>query len=96
MAYLKQFPLDTLKVDRAFVQGLAGSTQDAAIVRSVVALARTLHLSVTGEGVETTDQREHLQELGVELAQGYLFAKPLPSEDVEALLAGQKSSRRVA
>jgi EAL domain-containing protein (putative c-di-GMP-specific phosphodiesterase class I) len=75
---------------------LAASSQDAAVLRSVVALARTLHLSVTGEGVKTTAQQEHLHELGVEHAQGYLFAKPLPAEDIDALLAGQGRLPRAA
>jgi EAL domain-containing protein (putative c-di-GMP-specific phosphodiesterase class I) len=86
LTYLKRFPIDTLKIDRSFVDGLGQDAQDTAIVRSVVALAKTLHLSVTGEGVETAEQQMHLEELGCDLAQGYMFARPSPPELLDALL----------
>ncbi|GAC1315701.1 MAG: hypothetical protein NVSMB2_07780 [Chloroflexota bacterium] len=87
LSYLKRFPIDTLKIDRCFVAGLGQDSQDAAIVRSVVELAKSLNLQVTGEGVETAAQRAHLQLLGCEHAQGYLFARPLAAEDIGALLS---------
>ena len=87
LAYLKRFPLDTLKVDRAFIRGLGQADQDTAIIQSVVALARSLRLTVTGEGVETVEQQAQLLALGVERAQGFLFARPLPAEEIAALLA---------
>jgi len=87
LSYLKRFPVDTLKIDRSFVDGLGHDSQDTAIVRSVAALARALDLSVTGEGVETHVQHGLLRQLGCELAQGYLYARPLPAAEVSALLA---------
>jgi diguanylate cyclase (GGDEF)-like protein len=85
--YLLRFPVDTLKIDRAFVSGLGTDDQSIAIVRSVIDLARSLNLAVTGEGIETTEQLSQLQELGCQQGQGYYFAHPLASEDVGALLA---------
>ncbi len=92
LSYLKRLPVDTLKIDRSFVNGLGLDSQDTAIVDSVVALARTLHLSVTGEGVETTAQARHLRQLGCERGQGFLFAQPLPPEDVEKMLVEARPS----
>jgi EAL domain-containing protein (putative c-di-GMP-specific phosphodiesterase class I) len=86
LAYLKRFPVDTLKIDRSFVDGLGNDPQDTAIVRSVVALAKSLHLSITGEGVETVTQQAHLRALGCERGQGYLFARPVPADDCAALI----------
>jgi EAL domain-containing protein (putative c-di-GMP-specific phosphodiesterase class I) len=86
LAYLKRFPVDTLKIDRSFVDGLGSDGQDTAIVQSVVALAKTLQLDVTGEGVETPTQAAHLRALGCDRAQGYLFARPLPAGAMLAVL----------
>jgi diguanylate cyclase (GGDEF)-like protein/PAS domain S-box-containing protein len=86
LAYLKRFPVDTLKIDRSFVNGVAEDEQDAAIVRSVVALARTLGMRVTAEGIENTDQLEALRGLACDEGQGYLFARPGAAEAISALL----------
>ncbi|HET8630943.1 MAG TPA: EAL domain-containing protein, partial [Thermomicrobiales bacterium] len=87
LAYLKRFPLDTLKVDKAFVDGLGTDPNDTAIVRAIVSLAHTLGLEVTAEGVETAEQIAQLRALGCGLAQGYHFGQPLAAEAAEALLA---------
>jgi EAL domain-containing protein (putative c-di-GMP-specific phosphodiesterase class I) len=92
LTYLKRLPVDTLKIDRSFVNGLGHDAQDTAIVDSVVALARTLQLSVTGEGVETLAQARHLRKLGCDRGQGFLYARPLPPEDMERLLVEASSS----
>jgi EAL domain-containing protein (putative c-di-GMP-specific phosphodiesterase class I) len=86
LAYLKRFQVDTVKIDRSFVNGLGHNAQDSAIVRSVVALARTLELSVTAEGIETPAQQAQLRLLGCEFGQGYLFGRPQPWQAAEALL----------
>jgi len=92
LAYLKLFPVDTLKVDRSFVDGLGEDPQDTAIVHSVVALAKALGLSVTDEGIETETQRQHLRDLGCERGQGYLFARPCSAADLGPLLRASLST----
>jgi diguanylate cyclase (GGDEF)-like protein/PAS domain S-box-containing protein len=87
LSQLKRLPVDCLKIDRAFVDGLGQDPHDTAIVEAVIALAKTLSLTVTGEGIETTIQRAHLQRLACDEGQGYLFARPLPAADLEPLLA---------
>jgi diguanylate cyclase (GGDEF)-like protein len=89
LSYLKRFPVDTLKIDRSFVDGLGEDAQDTAIVRSVVALAQTLDLSLTAEGVETAQQEMHLRMLGCDRAQGFRYAGPLRAAEMDALLARQ-------
>jgi diguanylate cyclase (GGDEF)-like protein/PAS domain S-box-containing protein len=87
LGQLKRFPFDALKIDRSFVDGLGRNAQDAAIVQSVVTLARSLNLNVTAEGIETSAQEAHVRLLGCEHGQGYLFARPQPPEMLAALLA---------
>ena len=86
MAYLKLFPVDTLKIDRAFVKELPGNGKDGAIVASIVALASNLGFDVIAEGVETPDQAEYLLTKGVTSMQGYLFSPPISAERFTALL----------
>jgi diguanylate cyclase (GGDEF)-like protein len=86
LTYLKRFPVNVLKIDRAFVAGLGRDPSDTAIVRSVIDLAHALGLTVVAEGVETADQAAHLRRLGCDLAQGYHFARPLPPGELDSLL----------
>jgi diguanylate cyclase (GGDEF)-like protein/PAS domain S-box-containing protein len=88
LGYLKRFPVDMLKIDRTFVAGLGRDPEDSAIVHAVIRLAHTLGLEVTAEGIETADQADNLRATGCELGQGYLFARPLPADAVEAVLRG--------
>jgi diguanylate cyclase (GGDEF)-like protein/PAS domain S-box-containing protein len=79
LAYLKRFPVDVLKIDRAFVSDLDRESSDVAFVRSIVSLAEALSLDVVAEGVETAEQARILVELGCHRAQGYHFAEPAPA-----------------
>ncbi|PID44616.1 MAG: hypothetical protein CSB48_01285 [Proteobacteria bacterium] len=79
--YLKQLPLDKLKVDRAFVMDLPNSNDDKQITAAIVAMAHALNLKVVAEGIETVEQMEYLKKLKCEIGQGYLFDRPLGAED---------------
>jgi EAL domain-containing protein (putative c-di-GMP-specific phosphodiesterase class I) len=87
LSYLKRFPVDTLKVDKSFVDGLGKDPESTAIVAAIISLAKSLGMRVTAEGIETEDQMKHLQRLDCDQGQGYLFSRPLPREAAEALLA---------
>lgn len=89
LAYLKTFPLDRLKIDRAFVRDLPDDESDKAISRAVVALGRNLSMEVLAEGVETPEQRDFLTTAGCQIFQGYLFGRPMPAQDlIERIRAG--------
>jgi diguanylate cyclase (GGDEF)-like protein len=87
LAYLNQFPIDALKIDRSFVAKLGDGAENAAVVRSIIALGAALDLHVTAEGIETVEQWRALQALGCTLGQGYYFGKPQPATGLNALLA---------
>ena len=87
LAYLKRFPVDSLKIDGSFVAGLGEDAEDEVIVSGVISLAYGLGLKVVAEGVETEAQKTLIGEMGCDLAQGYLFSKPLPPEAVSKFLA---------
>jgi diguanylate cyclase (GGDEF)-like protein/PAS domain S-box-containing protein len=86
LGYLRQFGFDRLKIDRTFIQRIGDSAADEAIVRSIVALAEALNLTLTAEGVETVAQRSALQRLGCRDAQGFLFARPMDLPELGAWL----------
>jgi EAL domain-containing protein (putative c-di-GMP-specific phosphodiesterase class I) len=86
LSYLQRFPVDVVKVDRSFVDGLVDRPGDASIVAAVRDVTRSLGLGVVAEGVETPEQLMLLRELGYEKGQGYLFARPGPREGLEDLL----------
>ncbi|MDN5849529.1 MAG: EAL domain-containing protein [Nitrococcus sp.] len=86
LTHLKRLPVDTLKVDRGFVAEMTTDPVDTGIVETIVALARSLHVNVIAEGVETEAQHQALLELGCEVQQGYWFCRPLPVEGIEAWL----------
>jgi diguanylate cyclase (GGDEF)-like protein/PAS domain S-box-containing protein len=87
LGYLRQFPIDTLKIDKSFVDDIATSTSEGpALVRAIVELAQTLNLETVAEGIEETDQLSELRAVGCSSGQGYLFARPMPSDAMEASL----------
>ncbi len=89
LIFLKQLPLDKLKIDQGFVRDLLTDTNDAAIVRTVVALGQSMDLNVIAEGVETREHCDALAAMGCYEYQGYHFSKPLPATELEAWLAEQ-------
>jgi diguanylate cyclase (GGDEF)-like protein len=92
LAYLCRFPLDMLKVPREFVDALGREANAEVVTRAVVELARALGLLTVAEGIETTRQLEHVTELGCDLAQGYLFSRPVDAETVLAFMTGRLAS----
>jgi diguanylate cyclase (GGDEF)-like protein/PAS domain S-box-containing protein len=88
LAQLKTLPVDVIKVDRLFVQGLADDARDLAVVAAIIRMAGALGLDLVAEGIETEAQRERLAALGCEHGQGFLFARPMPLEALHGLAAG--------
>jgi EAL domain-containing protein (putative c-di-GMP-specific phosphodiesterase class I) len=85
-SYLQRFPVDVLKIDRSFVAPLPDGPRPAALVRSIIELARALEVAVVAEGVETKDQALILKDLGCQVAQGFLLCRPTPARQLEAYL----------
>jgi EAL domain-containing protein (putative c-di-GMP-specific phosphodiesterase class I) len=89
LAYLRQFPVHEVKIDRTFVQGVAENSVDLAIVRAVIDLANAMRISAVAEGVETKDQLNGLRVLGCQVGQGFYFSHPLRAEEFDELLTRQ-------
>jgi diguanylate cyclase (GGDEF)-like protein len=87
LAYLNQFPINVIKIDRSFVAQLGERGENGTVVRGIVALAQALELRVTAEGIETGQQAEQLRALGCEFGQGYYYGRPEPPETISMLLA---------
>jgi diguanylate cyclase (GGDEF)-like protein/PAS domain S-box-containing protein len=92
LTYLCRLPIDTVKVDRSFVSQIGTDSRDASIAEMVVAMARTLHLDVVAEGVETHRQAAVLRRCGCKYGQGFLFSEPQPAADIDALLRGAREA----
>jgi diguanylate cyclase (GGDEF)-like protein/PAS domain S-box-containing protein len=89
LSYLRRLPIDVLKIDRSFVDGVVGAdSEGTTFVRSIVDLAHSLGLETVAEGIEQAAQLEHLRTTGCDYGQGYLFAHPAPASEIERLLAG--------
>src|SRR5436305_15071263 len=86
LGYLTHLPLDALKVDRSFIDGLGFEPRDTAITEAIAAMAQALSLEVVGEGVETERQANELRRLGIELAQGFLFSPPVSAPGITRLV----------
>ncbi|WP_139272101.1 sensor domain-containing protein [Phytopseudomonas punonensis] len=87
--YLKQFPIDVLKIDRSFVDGLPQGEQDGQIARAIIAMAHSLNMSVIAEGVETQEQLDFLRTHECDEVQGYLLGRPMPAHQFEAQFCGR-------
>ncbi len=87
LSYLLNLPIDTLKIDKCFIQSIGQQEDGATIATAVIALARSLKLNVVAEGVETAEQQEFLREQGCDFIQGYFFCRPLPAADLVPIFA---------
>ena len=96
LPYLRRLPVDEVKIDRSFVQGMATDPGELAIVRAVVDLARHFELRVVAEGVESERTLSLLADMGCDVGQGFLFSRPLPYDRLEAWLAAQTDAERTA
>ena len=92
LSYLKRLPADTIKIDKNFVDGVVDESEDRAIVRSIIALAHALDKDTIAEGIETEEQKLALEKAGCHMGQGYLFSRPLPADEFQALLAAARDS----
>ena len=96
MLYLRRYPVDFLKIDRSFVNGLGNDRQDTAIVASVIDLAHALNIAVIAEGVETQMQADMLTAMDCDLGQGYLWARPVPAHELPARSRRDRSRAAVS
>ena len=93
LAYLKRFPIQTIKIDRAFVKDITTDPDDESIVKAIIAMSRSLKLEIIAEGVESEAQAIFLQQYGCNYMQGFLFSKPVPAAEFAALLEKENSSK---
>ena len=89
LSYLKKLPVDTLKIDRSFVDGVEDSPEQKAIVKAIIVLASSLNMQVVAEGVENPRQQSLLKSFGCNLVQGYLVSRPVDATAIETLLRSQ-------
>ena len=86
LTHLQRFPVDVIKIDRSFIRDIPEDQEDAAIVSAIVAMGHSLDLRVVAEGVETAEQSAYLRSTGCDEAQGFLFGRPVPSDELHVLL----------
>ncbi|MBV9413295.1 MAG: EAL domain-containing protein [Acidimicrobiia bacterium] len=86
VGYVRQFPLDSVKIDKSFVQGLTAGAEDAAIAQAIIKMAHALGLSTVAEGVESAEELLRLQQLGCDMVQGFYFAAPLTADAVDGMM----------
>jgi diguanylate cyclase (GGDEF)-like protein len=92
LSYLRRLPIDLLKIDKAFVSGIAGDAEESSLGRAVVHIAKTLDLETAAEGIETTEELDVLRSLGCRFGQGFLFSRPVPLAELEQLLGAPAKS----
>jgi len=90
LSYLQYFPVDELKIDRSFVKRIEVGDRDAALVRTIVSLARSLSVEVVAEGVEELGQEQYLRSIACDIGQGYLYSRPLPAADIGTFMARRR------
>ena len=88
MVYLKRYPIDEIKIDRSFIKDIVSDLEDRAIVIAILAMSRSLGISVVAEGVENREQLAILQQHDCKFVQGYLFSKPMSEEAIGGLVQG--------
>jgi EAL domain-containing protein (putative c-di-GMP-specific phosphodiesterase class I) len=89
LSYLRRFPIDVLKIDKSFIDGVHRDSEESALARAILQIGETLNLRTVAEGIEFEEQAQELQLLGCEEGQGFFFARPLDSLSIGALLAQQ-------
>jgi EAL domain-containing protein (putative c-di-GMP-specific phosphodiesterase class I) len=94
LSHLRQFPIDILKIDKSFIDELHGDDQKADLVRGIINLGEGLHLDVIAEGIEHQQQADRLERMHSPLGQGYLFSRPIPPNEVLALMQTASGSFR--
>jgi EAL domain-containing protein (putative c-di-GMP-specific phosphodiesterase class I) len=87
LSYLHKLPVNTLKIDRAFIQNMNRNQKDTSVVSAILGIAKALKLDVVAEGIDQPNQVDQLRQMNCQFGQGYLFARPLPAVDIQALLA---------
>jgi len=96
LSYLRRFPIHVLKIAKPFVDDLTNESGASALARGIVRLGRSLNLQVIAEGIETSDQADHLRKMRCDMGQGYHFAKPMDREALDHLLTQRAGSHRPA
>jgi predicted signal transduction protein with EAL and GGDEF domain len=91
LSYLRRYPFGNLKIDRSFIKDVTTDPADKELVNAAIAMAHGLGITVVAEGVETEDQLDYLEQLGCDMAQGFLFSKPVPVEEMERMLSTQQT-----
>ena len=89
LGYLTRFPICTLKIDKSFIRDITTRSSQAGIVRAIISMGHSLQLGLVAEGVETEEQARFLHDHGCEMAQGWLYGRPMPQGEFTALLARQ-------
>jgi diguanylate cyclase (GGDEF)-like protein/PAS domain S-box-containing protein len=94
LSYLQQLPIDILKIPKPFIDGVVKTSDESALARAIIKLAKTLRLETIAEGIEQQEQWDKLRELDCDLGQGYFFSRPVESDDIDALLARESHTNR--